>query len=187
MTHPHPPLPPTLLERARTPGSPSVDLLMVCMGNICRSPTAHGVFRHKITHSGLAHSVMVDSAGTHNYHPGEPPDTRTQRHAAQRGYDLSDLRARQITDADFARYDLILAMDWDNLALAQDLCPPAHAHKLRRMTEFCLQFDSPVVPDPYYGGSQGFEEVLDLVEDACEGLLRHVQRQLKAQVPPVQH
>ena len=126
-------------------------------------------------------------AQRHNYHPGEPPDTRTQRHAAQRGYDLSDLRARQITDADFARYDLILAMDWDNLALAQDLCPPAYAHKLRRMTEFCLQFDSPVVPDPYYGGSQGFEEVLDLVEDACEGLLRHVQRQLQAQVPPVQH
>ena len=166
-------------------------ILFVCMGNICRSPTAHGVFRHKITHIRQAHSVVVDSAGTHNYHPGEPPDTRTQRHAAQRGYDLSDLRARQITDEDFARYDLILAMDWDNLALAQDLCPPAHAHKLRRMTEFCLQFDSPVVPDPYYGGSQGFEEVLDLVEDACEGLLRHVQRQLQdqlqAQVPPVQH
>ena len=95
---------------------------------------------------------------------------------------LLHLMARQIDAAGEA-----FAMDWDNLALAQDLCPPAHAHKLRRMTEFCLQFDSPVVPDPYYGGSQGFEEVLDLVEDACEGLLRHVQRQLQAQVPPVQH
>lgn len=164
-------------------------VLFVCMGNICRSPTAHGVFRHKMIHSGLANQVQVDSAGTHNYHPGEAPDHRTRRHAVQRGYDLSDLRARQITDADFARHDLILAMDWDNLALAQDQCPPEHAHKLRRLTEFCLRFDSPVVPDPYYGGSQGFEEVLDLVEDACEGLLRHVRRQLqaRAQKPPVQH
>lgn len=166
-------------------------VLFVCMGNICRSPTAHGVFRHKMIHSGLANQVQVDSAGTHNYHPGEAPDHRTRRHAVQRGYDLSDLRARQITDADFARHDLILAMDWDNLALAQDQCPPEHAHKLRRLTEFCLRFDSPVVPDPYYGGSQGFEEVLDLVEDACEGLLRHVRRQLQlqaqAQMPPVQH
>ena len=164
-------------------------VLFVCMGNICRSPTAHGVFRHKMIHSGLAKQVGVDSAGTHNYHPGEAPDHRTQLHAVQRGYDLSDLRARQITDADFARHDLILAMDWDNLALAQDQCPPEHARKLRRLTEFCMRFDSPVVPDPYYGGSHGFEEVLDLVEDACEGLLRHVQRHLQAQaqMPPIQH
>lgn len=162
-------------------------VLFLCMGNICRSPTAHAVFRHKMIHSGLANQVRVDSAGTHNYHPGETPDHRTQRHAAQRGYDLSDLRARQIREADFAGHDLVLAMDWDNLALAQDQCPPEHTHKLRRLTEFCLRFDSPVVPDPYYGGSQGFEEVLDLVEDACEGLLRHVQRQLQTHVPPMQH
>ena len=156
----------------------SYSILFVCMGNICRSPTAHGVFRQKVIDHGLAHQVRVDSAGTHDYHPGKPPDTRSQAHAARRGYDLSDLRARQIEDTDFARHDLILAMDWDNLALAQDLCPPAHAHKLRRMTEFCLQFDSPVVPDPYFGATDGFEQVLDLVEDACDGLLRHVKQHI---------
>ena len=146
-------------------------VLFVCMGNICRSPTAHGVFRHRVAAAGLADQVRVDSAGTHNYHPGEPPDERSQRHALQRGYALADLRARQITVADFAHFDLVLAMDWDNLALAQDLCPPAHLAKVKRLS-------SPVVPDPYYGGAQGFSEVLDLVEDACEGLLQHVQRQL---------
>jgi protein-tyrosine phosphatase len=162
----------------RAPAAP-YSVLFFCMGNICRSPTAHGVFRHKVAHSGLGDRVRVDSAGTHNYHPGKAPDERTQRHAAQRGYDLSDLRARQMLATDFDEYDLILAMDWDNLALAQDLCPPGQTHKVRRMTEFCLRNDSPVVPDPYYGGSQGFEEVLDLVEDACEGLLKHVQQQLQ--------
>ena len=86
---------------------------------------------------------------------------------------------------DFGQHDLILAMDWDNLALAQDLCPPEHAHKLRRMTEFCQQFDSPVVPDPYYGGAAGFEEVLDLVEDACEGMLHHVRQQLQRRSRPL--
>ncbi|WP_010459762.1 low molecular weight protein-tyrosine-phosphatase [Acidovorax radicis] len=159
-------------------------VLFVCMGNICRSPTAHGVFRHKVVHSGLADQVRVDSAGTHNYHPGEAPDDRSQRHAAQRGYDLSSLRARQMLPRDFGQHDLILAMDWDNLALAQERCPPEHAHKLRRMTEFCQQFDSPVVPDPYYGGAAGFEEVLDLVEDACEGLLHHVRQQLQLRARP---
>lgn len=154
-------------------------VLFVCMGNICRSPTAHGVFRHKVALSGLQSQVRVDSAGTHNYHPGKAPDHRTQRHAALRGYDLSDLRARQMLAGDFERHDLVLAMDWDNLALAQALCPPEHARKVRRLTEFCQQFDSPVVSDPYYGGAAGFEEVLDLVEDACEGLLHHVRQQLQ--------
>lgn len=151
-------------------------ILFVCMGNICRSPTADGVFRTKLKALGLDESVQVDSAGTHNYHPGSPPDARSQKHAARRGYDLSDLRARQIHDADFAHFDLILAMDWDNLALVQDLCPPQHQSKVRRLTEFCQQSDSPVVPDPYYGGDAGFEEVLDLVEDACNGLLVQLQR-----------
>lgn len=158
---------------------PTYRVLFVCMGNICRSPTAHGVFRHMVRNAGLQELVTVDSAGTHNYHPGEPPDARSQRHAAQRGYELADLRARQMLADDFARHDLILAMDWDNLALAQDLCPPGHAAKVRRLTEFCLRLDSPVVPDPYYGGDAGFEQVLDLVEDACEGLLRHVRAQLR--------
>lgn len=150
-------------------------ILFVCMGNICRSPTADGVLRAKLAARGLDQRVQVDSAGTHNYHPGSPPDARSQKHAARRGYDLSALRARQIQDADFEHFDLILAMDWDNLALVQDQCPPEHQRKVRRLTEFCQLHDSPVVPDPYYGGDAGFEAVLDLVEDACDGLLAHVQ------------
>jgi len=152
-------------------------VLFVCMGNICRSPTADGVFRHKIKEMGLDGVVLVDSAGTHNFHPGSPPDARSQEHASLRGYDLTHLRARQIQGADFEKFDLILAMDWDNLALVQDLCPPEHQKKLRRLTEFCLQHTNPVVPDPYYDGPSAFEHVLDLVEDASDGLIRHIQRQ----------
>lgn len=159
----------------------TVSVLFVCMGNICRSPTAHGVFRHKVGLQGWSDTVAVDSAGTHNYHLDSPPDERSQAHAAKRGYDLSDLRARQIQDADFAAFDLILVMDHDNLVLVQEQCPPAHLHKVRRLTEFCLQFDSPVVPDPYYGGAKDFEQVLDLVEDACDGLLQHLSRQAQLQ------
>ncbi|MBX3656514.1 MAG: low molecular weight phosphotyrosine protein phosphatase, partial [Ramlibacter sp.] len=131
---------------------PALSVLFVCMGNICRSPTAHGVFRHQVAQAGLAKVVQVDSAGTHNYHPGEPPDERSQAHAARRGYDLSDLRARQLRGSDFEAHDLILVMDWDNLAQVQEECPPQHLHKVRRLTEFCQRHDSPVVPDPYYGG-----------------------------------
>ena len=153
-------------------------VLFVCMGNICRSPTADGVFRQKLIDHGLSGLVRVDSAGTHNYHPDSPPDERSQLHAFRRGYDLSPLRARQVVDDDYAQFDLILAMDWDNLALLQDDSPPEQQHKLRRFTEFCQMHDSPVVPDPYYGGAAGFEQVLDLVEDASEGLIQHV-RQVK--------
>ncbi len=153
-------------------------VLFVCMGNICRSPTAHGVFRHRLVERGLAAKVQVDSAGTHGYHAGRPPDERSQQHAAQRGYDLSDLRARQMLPRDFERYDLVLVMDRNNHEHARELCPPGQLHKLRRFTEFCLQSTAQVVPDPYYGGEQGFEQVLDLVEDACAGLLLHVQQQL---------
>jgi protein-tyrosine phosphatase len=151
-------------------------ILFVCMGNICRSPTADSVLRHRVQQQGLQDVVHVDSAGTHNFHPGSPPDARSQEHAALRGYDLSGLRARQINAADFEAFDLILAMDWDNLALVQSICPAQHLKKVRRMTEFCLTLDSPVVPDPYYDGPSAFEHVLDLVEDASEGLIRHVQR-----------
>jgi protein-tyrosine phosphatase len=153
-------------------------ILFVCMGNICRSPTAHGVLRHRVAALGLASRVRVESAGTHDYHPGRPPDERTQEHAARRGYDLADLRARQIVAGDFERHDLILAMDRDNLALLRAQCPPQHMHKVRRFTEFCLRLEADVVPDPYFGGPQGFEVVLDLVEDACDGLLQHVQQGL---------
>ncbi len=150
-------------------------VLFVCMGNICRSPTAHGVFRHKIRQQGLSDAVAVDSAGTHNYHPNSPPDERSQVHAAKRGYDLSNLRARQIQAADFDRHDLILVMDLDNLDMVQEQCSQIHRHKVRRLTEFCLRNDSQVVPDPYYGGDNGFEQVLDLIEDACDGLIQHVR------------
>lgn len=145
------------------------------MGNICRSPTADGVLRHKLRERAIQGWVTVDSAGTHNYHPHSPPDARSQRHAALRGYDLSMLRARQITAADFDTFDLILAMDWDNLALLKERCTAPHRKKLRRLTEFCLQHNSTVVPDPYYDGASAFEQVLDLVEDACDGLIHHIQ------------
>jgi len=150
----------------------------VCMGNICRSPTAHGVFRQKVKDTGLGRWVRVSSAGTHNFHPGEAPDRRAQRHALQRGYDLSDLRARQLVPEDFARADLVLVMDWDNLALTQERCPPEHRHKVRRLTEFGHVHRSEIVPDPYFGSAVAFEAVLDLVEDACDGLLEHVRREL---------
>ena len=161
-------------------------VLFLCMGNICRSPTAHGVFRHRVKEAGLDAIVHISSGGTHNYHPGKPPDHRSQHTAAQRGYDLSDLRARQITELDFIRHDLLLAMDWDNLALAEHACPPAMQHKLRRLTEFCQLYDAAVVPDPYYGGEEGFTQVLDLIEDACNGLLDHVRRRLQHNTRPQQ-
>jgi protein-tyrosine phosphatase len=101
-------------------------VLMVCMGNICRSPTAEGVLRHKLHEAGLHDLVVVDSAGTHAYHVGDPPDNRSMQHARRRGYDLSALRARRVADADFERFDLILAMDWDNYALLEEQCPPQH-------------------------------------------------------------
>ncbi len=162
--------------------SPSrFSVLFLCMGNICRSPTAHGVFRHLVVQHGLEQHVHVDSAGTHNYHPGEAPDERSQRHAKRRGYDLSDLTARQLSREDFVQHDLLLAMDWDNLALAEQRCPDQHRHKLRRLAEFCRRHEATVVPDPYYGGHDGFEHVLDLIEDACDGLLVHVRQRLKLQ------
>ena len=153
-------------------------VLMVCMGNICRSPTAEAVLRHKLHQAGLDELVTVDSAGTHgHWHAGEPPDHRSQAHARERGYDLSALRARPVVDADFDQFDLILAMDWDNLALLENLSPPTSRHKLRRLTEHCRRHDHPVVPDPYHGGRDGFEHVLDLIEDACDGLVDLLRRQ----------
>lgn len=154
----------------------SYGILFVCMGNICRSPSAHGVLRRHLDDAGLARLVEVDSAGTHNCHPGEPPDARSQRHARARGYDLSDLRARQIRRADFERFDLIVAMDSDNLVQLERIAPAPQRHKLKRLAEFFSRSTSPVVPDPYYGGPAGFEHVLDLIEDGCEGLVRHVRQ-----------
>jgi protein-tyrosine phosphatase len=153
-------------------------VLFVCMGNICRSPTAHGVFEARVREAGLADRVEVDSAGTHSYHVGAPPDHRSQAHAIKRGYDLSTQRARHLTAEDFETFDLVLVMDWENYVFAERLCPPPQAKKLRRFAEFFQQHDSPVVPDPYQGGAAGFEQVLDMVEDGSAGLLAHVKRQL---------
>jgi protein-tyrosine phosphatase len=144
-------------------------ILFFCMGNICRSPTAEGVMRAKLAAAGL--DVEVDSAGTHGYHVGEPPDERSQAHALKRGYDLSALRARQLVAEDFSRFDLVLAMDEDNLANARRLCPPSQRHRLRLLLDYAPNAGRRHVPDPYYGGAAGFDEVLDLVEAACNGLI----------------
>jgi protein-tyrosine phosphatase len=155
-------------------------VLFVCMGNICRSPTAEGVFRHLVREARLQDRIAIDSAGTHGYHVGSPPDERSQHHALLRGYELSDLRARQVRDLDFERFDLILAMDHENLALLADDCPPRYRHKLRLLMEFAPDGLPDVVADPYYGGKQGFDTVLDHVEAACAGLLAHIRRQIGA-------
>jgi protein-tyrosine phosphatase len=146
-------------------------LLFVCMGNICRSPTAEGVMRAKLAAAGL--SVEVDSAGTHGYHVGAPPDERSQLHARRRGFDLSAQRARQLQAADFERYDWVLVMDEDNRARAAAICPPARRDRLQLFLPHALGAAAPrAVPDPYYGGADGFETVLDLCEQACDALIK---------------
>jgi protein-tyrosine phosphatase len=152
-------------------------VLMVCMGNICRSPTAEGVLRAKLQAAGLHRAVEVDSAGTHGFHVREAPDPRAQRHAAKRGYDLSALRARRVVVEDFERFDHVLAMDGDNLAFLRELAPPGSAARLGLLLSYARQAAAPSdVPDPYYGAAEGFERVLDLVEDACDGLIDHLRR-----------
>jgi protein-tyrosine phosphatase len=148
-------------------------ILFVCMGNICRSPTAEGVMRHRVHQEGLAGEIHIDSAGTHNYHPGSAPDERSQNHARLRGVDLSGLRARQLTEQDFEDFDLILTMDWDNQALTEELCPQPYRKKVRRFAEFFQTSSAAAVPDPYYGHDKDFEYVLDLVEDGVNGLIQH--------------
>jgi low molecular weight protein-tyrosine phosphatase len=152
-------------------------ILFVCMGNICRSPTAQGVFQRLIEQTGLSQEINIDSAGTHAYHVGNPPDPRAQAVALRRGIDLSALRARRISLGDFAKYDYILAMDRDNLNALLMNCPPEHSYKLRLFLDFAPDLKVNEVPDPYYGGATGFEQVLDLVEIASEGLLRHLRQQ----------
>ena len=154
--------------------SSKLNILFVCMGNICRSPTAEGVFKAKLQHNKLLDTIHVDSAGTHNYHPNSPPDLRSQMHALKRGYDLSHLRARAVNASDFEYFDLLLAMDWDNRALLEQRCPPHLQHKIRGFAEFLKTSNATVIPDPYYGDEQHFEHVLDLVEEASEGLMEFV-------------
>jgi protein-tyrosine phosphatase len=155
-------------------------VLMVCMGNICRSPTAEGVFRHVVEQAGLQERVRIDSAGTLDYHAGSPPDHRATQHASLRGYDLSAQRARQVKRQDFDRFDLILAMDSANLEWLRKYCPRELRPKLRRLMEFAPAGMGEDVDDPYTGGPQGFETVLDAIEAACQGLLGHVRAELQA-------
>lgn len=151
-------------------------VLMVCMGNICRSPTAEGVLKRKAEAAGMTHLLHIDSAGTHEYHVGNPPDARAQKAARGRGYDLANLRGRHVSDQDFATFDYILAMDRDNLANLRRRCPEQHQHKVKLYLAFSSRFPNLNVPDPYYGGNKGFEQVLDMVEDAADGLLAEITR-----------
>lgn len=152
-----------------------IGVVFICMGNICRSPTAEAVFRARAEAAGLLPYLRIDSAGTHDYHIGEPPDPRTQRAASQRGYDLSRLRGRQVAVRDFADFDYLLAMDCANLAILERLRPRDADSQLGLFLDFARSHAEREVPDPYYGGEQGFERVLDMVEDAAEGLLSHLR------------
>ncbi|HKT71948.1 MAG TPA: low molecular weight protein-tyrosine-phosphatase [Steroidobacteraceae bacterium] len=151
-------------------------ILFVCLGNICRSPTAEAVFRELAAREAPDLTVEVDSAGTAGYHVGDAPDPRTQTAARRRGYDLSALRARSVETHDFTRFDLILAMDRSNLELLRRRAPMQMRERIRLFLEFAPDADVAEVPDPYYGGENGFEEVLDLVEAASRGLLEHLRR-----------
>jgi protein-tyrosine phosphatase len=155
-----------------------VKVLFVCMGNICRSPTAHGVFRHLVKESGLSQRIEIDSAGTHAYHIGNPPDKRSAITAKKRGIDLSDLRARKVDLGDLYEYDYVLAMDKDNRHILLDMAPNDVKHKIRLFLEFAPQWGKQEVPDPYYGGDDGFEHVFDLVQAASEGLLADIRQRL---------
>jgi len=153
-------------------------VLFVCMGNICRSPTAEGVLRQFIRQNNLGDKVEVDSAGTHGYHVGEAPDSRTQRAAAVRGYNLSQLRARKVARQDLDYFDLVLAMDKNNLDNLQRLASPEQQEKIKLFMDFSKNFDDNEVPDPYYGLGHGFDLVLDMVEDAAQGLIEDIKDKL---------
>ncbi len=149
-------------------------ILFVCLGNICRSPTAEGVFISLLKERGTSEKFLVDSAGTHAYHVGEPPDARAQHTAKQRGIDLSFIRARKFRHEDFGHFDHILAMDQDNLDILQQACPVEYQHKVKLFLDYADGRDETDVPDPYYGGENGFNHVFDLVTDAAEGFYKTV-------------
>ena len=152
-----------------------IKVLFVCMGNICRSPTAEGVFSQKLKEAGLQDIIEVDSAGTHAYHIGEAPDPRARKSALRRGVDLDALRARRAVAEDFERFDYVLAMDRDNLDALAAICPYGSEYKLQLFLSYAPNLETDEVPDPYYGGAMGFERVLDMVEEAANGLLQDIQ------------
>jgi len=149
----------------------TVSICFVCLGNICRSPTAEGVMRHQVERAKLSEQILIDSAGTGDWHIGAAPDERAQRAASRRGYDLSTLRGRQIGPIDFERFDLLIAMDDANVDALQRVCPPSHRDKIRLLMEYAPETGRREVADPYFGGDAGFEQVLDQCEAACSGLL----------------
>jgi protein-tyrosine phosphatase len=155
---------------------PVVQVLFVCMGNICRSPTAQGVFRNLVETEGLSSAIATDSAGTHAYHAGEPPDLRARQTALRRGIHLGDLRARLVEPDDFSRFEYILAMDQDNFENLSLICPRGAKSKLMLFLDFAPHLRIREVPDPYYGGASGFERVFDMVEAASEGLLADIKQ-----------
>ena len=157
-----------------------IKVLFICMGNICRSPTAHGVFQQMINAKGLSGSIEVDSAGTHAYHVGKSPDARSVKAALFRDIDIRDLTARQLDDYDFEEFDYLLVADNDNYHLTLESCPKEHRHKVKFMLDFAERTTLKEVPDPYYGEGNGFERVLDLLEDACEGLMFELEKKLKS-------
>ncbi len=149
-------------------------VLFVCMGNICRSPSAEGVFRQKVRAAGLEDEIEIDSAGTHAYHIGSPPDPRAQSTASKRDIDLSKLRGRRVTEEDFINFDYVIAMDESNFQNLHSVCPPGYEDRIHMFLKFGTS-DQREVPDPYYGSGNGFEIVLDLIENASDGLLEHLQ------------
>lgn len=153
----------------------NVSVLMVCMGNICRSPMAEGILRREVKKAGLQDQIKIDSAGTHSYHIGAPPDARAQTAISRRGVDISDLRGRQVADTDFEDFDYILAMDEDNLGILRRKAPPHAQGKIKLLLSFSRSFPHQVVPDPYYGGASGFEQNLDMIEDAVAGLIDDIR------------
>ena len=158
---------------------PLFSVLTVCTGNICRSPTADGLLRHELAKAGLSDRVRVDSAGTHDYHIGDPPDPRSCAAARAFGVDLTGLRARQVAASDFAAFDLILAMDEGHYALLRHDCPPPHRHKVKLYLDYAPQFGR-TVPDPYYGGPDGFDAVYRICEAVTQTLVAQIRRQIAA-------
>lgn len=150
-------------------------VLFVCLGNICRSPTAEGVFSKVVNDANLSEQIKVDSAGTGNWHIGHPPDNRAIKAAALRGIDISGLRARQVSASDMHVFDYIIAMDNQNLADLKQLSIPSHHYKINLFLSYADQYDDSEVPDPYYGGNQGFETALNMIENASEGLLKKIK------------
>jgi protein-tyrosine phosphatase len=153
-----------------------IKVLFVCMGNICRSPTAQGVFEHLVRSESLRDAIQADSAGTYAYHIGEPPDERARAAAGKRGIDLGEQRARRISGNDFAEFDYVIAMDRDNYDDLMAICPTEQTAKLRLLLDFAPELGLQEIPDPYYGGITGFERVLDLIEHAARGLLAELRR-----------